>query len=118
MNESRLSDEALAELLTLTVEVDRCGNHTHRNHSGQLHRIHGPAVITPSGDECWHQDGQRHRTDGPAIALSSGTNMWYQNNLLHRTDGPAIECADGGKCWLLNGDQLTEEQFNERIKSL
>ena len=96
MNESNLSDASLAELLTLTVEVNQRGNIRYRNHLGQMHRVHGPAVIT-----------------------LSGTRYWYQNNQLHRIHGPAIETeTDGYKRWFLNGEHLTEEEWNERVKSL
>lgn len=40
-----MTDAALTELLTLTVEVNSNGT-TYRNHLGQRHRILGPAVIT------------------------------------------------------------------------
>ena len=58
MNDSDLCDAALAELLTLTVEVDTWGVTRYRNQSGQLHRIHGPAIISASGDEWWFQNGR------------------------------------------------------------
>ena len=96
MNNSSLSDDALAELLTLTVEVD--GNGTIRryfNHLGQKHRVHGPAVIHASGTCSWWMNGQRHREDGPALT-------W----------------PDGDKYWYLNGRKLTEEEWNERIRSM
>ena len=96
MNEPNLSDAALAELLTLTVEVD--GNGTIRryfNHLGQKHRVHGPAVIHASGTCSWWMNGQRHREDGPALT-------W----------------PDGDKYWYLNGRKLTEEEWNERIRSM
>ena len=95
MNNSSLSDDALAELLTLTMEVGSHGTTTYRNHLGQKHRVHGPAIIYPGGEK-----------------------RWYQHDRLHREDGPAIEWGDGRNDWLLNGEYLTEEQFNERIKSI
>ena len=95
MNETNLSDDALAELLTLTVEVNRWGTTIYCNHLGQKHRVHGPAIIYPGGEK-----------------------RWYQHDRLHREDGPAIEWGDGRNDWLLNGEYLTEEQFNERIKSI
>ena len=84
----------LAELLTLTVGVNSLGNRVYRNHLGQKHRVHGPAVITPGG----HQ-------------------LWYQNGMLHRTDGPALIWTDGGCEWWLNDEEFTEEEWNERINT-
>ena len=34
--------------------------------------------------------------------------------MLHREDGPAYEYADGTKEWYINGDLLTEDEFNQR----
>lgn len=33
--------------------------------------------------------------------------------VLHRLDGPAIEYADGSKRWCIDGNELTEEEFNK-----
>ena len=46
-----------------------------------------------------------------------GDKYWYLNDNLHREDGPAIEFASGDKYWYLNGKELTEAEFNARIKS-
>jgi len=44
-----------------------------------------------------------------------GDRIWRnQDGLFHREDGPAIEYADGAKYWYLNGQRLTEEEFNRR----
>ena len=38
----------------------------------------------------------------------------YRNSegQLHREDGPAVERTDGYKSWYLNGEELTEGEFN------
>ena len=95
MNESNPSDAALAELLTLTMDVNKYGTTRYRNQQGQFHRVHGPAITRPGG-----------------------TNLWWRNDRLHREDGPAIEYSDGDMMWYLNGEHLTEEEWNERVKSL
>ena len=95
MNESSLSDAALAELLTLNCRIGQFGETIYANSEGQLHRVHGPAVAYPNGSE-----------------------FWLQYDRLHRTDGPAINWANCTKRWYLNGEVLTEEQWNERVKSL
>ena len=89
MNESDLSDDALAELLTLIMEVDICGNIVYRNHLGQIHRIHGPAVI-----------------------YKAGGHQWVQNHKLHRTDGPAVTYRNGERRWYIRGREVSEEDFN------
>ena len=86
------ASDAVAELLTLIMEVDQWGS-TYRNPMGQLHREHGPAVERSSGDKAWWLNGQ-----------------------IHRTDGPAVECANGTRRWYLNGGHLTEKEFHERFK--
>jgi hypothetical protein len=46
-----------------------------------------------------------------------GTIRWYnEDGQLHREDGPALECADGDKSWWINGQRLTEEEFNRRTQ--
>ena len=95
MNESNLSDEALAELLSLNVGVNGYGTTMYRNHLGQLHRTLGPAVILVNGGQLWYQNGRRHRTDGPAVVDDNGYREWW-----------------------LNGEDLTEREWDERIKSI
>ena len=80
--------DAIAELLTLTVEVNKQGTRIYRNSLGERHRVHGPAVI-----------------------YYNGTTYWCLNDQIHRIDGPAIEYATGTRVWYLNGQQLSEEEF-------
>ena len=90
MNES---NDAVAELLTLTVEVNNYGTRTYRNSSGELRRHHVPAVEWANGD-----------------------THWYINSKLHRTTGPAVEYADGDTRWFLDGKCLTEKEFHDGLK--
>ena len=113
MNES---NDAVAELLTLTVEVDNYGTRTYRNSSGERHRHHGPAVECANGTKAWYQNDQPHRTDGPAIEWGNGDKSWWLNGQRHRTDGPAIEYASGTKAWWLNGQQLSEKESHDGFK--
>ena len=46
----------------------------------------------------------------------NGNKIWYLNGKYHREDGPAIERADGTKYWFLNGKELTEAEFNKKLK--
>lgn len=45
-----------------------------------------------------------------------GTIRWYKNGKLHRKDGPAVEYADGRQYWYINGELITEEEFNKQHK--
>ena len=65
----------------------------------------------------YNRQGQLHRENGPAVVLLFGTKIWYYNGKCHRVDGPAVECADGAKEWFINGVQLTEAEFNQRVKN-
>ena len=56
--------------------------------------------------------GVVHREDGPAIEYTNGTKYWLMDNKRHRVDGPAVEWCDGTKYWFINGEPLTEEDFN------
>ena len=110
------SSDALAELLTLTVTVDKLGTRIYRNSHDQIHRRLGPAIEYPDGTRMWYLDGQRHRTTGPAIEYTNGDKAWFLDGLRHRTDGPAIERADGTRRWCLNGEHLTEKEFHDNLK--
>jgi hypothetical protein len=71
--------------------------------------------VYTNGNKYWLLNGKLHREDGPAIEYSNGDKCWYLNGQLHREDGPAVEYSDGSKDWYLNGEQLTEEEFIERM---
>ena len=61
-----------------------------------------------------NSNGEVHREDGPAIEYSNGTKYWYLNGKRHRENGPVVECG-AYKYWFLQGEELTEEEFNARI---
>jgi hypothetical protein len=74
-------------------------------------------TVDNHGIKCWYNEqDQLHREDGPAIEYASGDKYWYRNGKLHREDGPAMECANGTKYWYINDNELTEAEFNARIK--
>ena len=72
------SDEILAELLTLTCVVDELGTIRYLNSEGQLHRVHGPAVIYKDGRKRWFQMGEIEirgaLQQSIAMGLRYGTN--------------------------------------------
>ena len=111
-----MSADALVEALSCTIETRDDGAVIYRNAEGQLHRTHGPAIIHPDGEEHWYQNGVLHRIGGAAITYSSGTKAWYRNGVLHRTDGAAC-ILNGIRYWFLNGEEVSEEEFNRRIAS-
>jgi len=60
------------------------------------------------------------------ICEKTGTKYYYQNRRFrkfHRENGPAIEWGDvfcknkefNSKEWYLNGEKLSEEEFNKRM---
>jgi hypothetical protein len=85
--------------------------------NGQLHRVDGPAIERANGDKEWWLNGRLHRVNGPAIEHVNGVKEWWLNGKRHRVDGPAIEWADSGPNeWYLNGQELSEAEFNARTK--
>lgn len=104
--------DTVFELLRLNVEINSKGTVCYSNSRGQWHRIHGPALIFPSGTKYWYQNGQLHRLDGPAIENADGDKFWYQNGQLHRVDGPAVERADGSVEYRIYGVKFNEDEFN------
>ena len=133
-----MSEQEVFDALKYRIEVDKRGTRRYFNGANQLHRLNGPAIECSDGHKEWIQNGLRHRTDGPAIELADGTKHWCRNGLLHRTDGAAIEFADGTKHWCrngllhrtdgpaiewydgeiewwINGEELTEADFNQLV---
>lgn len=39
--------------------------------------------------------------------------QWLKNGSLHREDGPAVVWRNGNKEWYLEGQRLSEEEFNQ-----
>ena len=89
-NQNNNELDALAEELTLQIEINGRGTIRYYNNKDELHRVNGPAVIYPGGSK-----------------------VWYQNNKLHRLDGPAETWADESKSWYINGVKYSEKDFNK-----
>ena len=86
--------------------------------NGQLHRIDGPAIVQSDGSREWVQNDLLHRIDGPAIVRPDGYRAWWQNGQLHRLDGPAVENSDGDCEWYINGEELTEAEWQQAAASM
>ena len=110
-----MSEVEVFNALKYRIEVDRWGTRRYYNNADELHRTDGPAVECSNGHKSWLQNGLPHRLDGPAIEYADGTKNWCRNGLLHRTDGPAIEWYDGEIEWWINGEELTEADFNQLV---
>ena len=109
-----MTDGQLIELLTIAHEMGADGEVRYKNSTGQLHRMHGPAVIYPDGTEVWYQRDKFHRIDGPAVIMPSGSQFWYQMDKLHRIDGPAKILFDGKCQWYLDGIPYPREVWELR----
>lgn len=110
---------------------------------GCLHREDGPAEIYNDGvggsSQHYYKHGMVHREDGPAVSdhrvikyeydgneiiitdITKSINVYYVNGVLHREDGPAIIDYRNGEIieqnYFIDGNFLTEEEFNTRSKS-
>ena len=77
------------------TEVDDDGTQIWRDEAVAVHRINGPAMISPNGDELWFSRGQLDRLDGPAVTRYNDAGIylqeWRRHGDLHREDGPAVE---------------------------
>ena len=113
-----MSEQAVFDALTYRIEVNEYGTRRYYNAAGQLHRLDGPAIERADGTKCWCQNSLIHRTDGPAIEYADGEKRWYQHSQRHRLDGPAVERSDGSMEWWINGEELTEADFNQAVKAL
>ena len=59
-----------------------------------LHRLDGPAIITPDGTQYWYKWGKLHRNGVlPSIEFKNGRNEWWKDGKLHR-DGDLPAVAD------------------------
>ena len=134
-----MSHDALIDRLSGSVETSLLGAIRYYNSDGELHRTDGPAVIYRCGTKFWCQRGERHRLDGPAVIYSDGSEVWYRNGRIHRVGGAAVSYPSGEQHWLqngqyhrtdgpasifrrarywyLNGEEVSEEEFNQRIAS-
>ena len=110
-----MTEASLFELLSLRCRVHSGGAMSYHNSDGRLHRVYGPAVEHSDGGREWYQNGQLHRLDGPAIAYSGGGWAWFQNGLRHRVDGPAEERPDGRRVWYIDGNLLTEAEWQQAV---
>jgi hypothetical protein len=90
-----MAELALCELLSLECRVCRDGTLRYYNALGELHRVHGPAVEYSDGDRAWYHSGQRHRLDGPAVEFGSDVRKWY-----------------------IDGDELTESEWQQAVASM
>ena len=102
-------------MITYTVKVDKYKN-TRWYLNDKLHREDGPAIENADGSKYWYLNDNLHREDGPAIENADGSKRWYLNDKLHREDGPAVEYADRSKRWYLNNKELTQAEFNAKVK--
>jgi hypothetical protein len=61
------------------IRIDKNGIKRYYNSLGQLHRLDGPAVINPDGNQLWYHNGKLHRENGPAANFFNGTQKWYMD---------------------------------------
>ena len=48
----------------------------YQDSEGRYHRVDGPAVIWPSGQQEWWVNGKRHRENDPAYIGADGSQEW------------------------------------------
>ena len=113
-----MTGAALFELLSLEFRVNSDGTMYYCNTQGQLHRVHGPAIVYSDGGREWYQNDRLHREHGPAVEYSDGRCAWWQDGLPHRLDGPAVEQPDGPCAWFINGIELTETEWQRAVASM
>ena len=111
-----MSKQEVFDQLKYRIEVGKDGRCRYYNIAGQLHRTDGPAVEWVNGEHRWYQSGLLHRDDGPAVEWADGSKSWWQNGQRHRTDGPAVELTCGYTEYRINGEPLTEAEFNRAVK--
>jgi len=66
----------------------------HHDAQGRLHKTNGPAVEWANGGKSWCMNGQLHRLDGPAV-ITPKRKEWWVEGKLHRQSGAAVEHNSG-----------------------
>lgn len=95
-----MSDELSDEYYRIVESA--IGSRLYVDSLNKLHRLDGPARITPTGDEEWWKHGQLHRLDGPAVKHEN-IQEWWEEGRLHRLDGAAVIYSDGTREWYRYG---------------
>ena len=57
-----------------------------------------------------------NKTTKPTYTSLEGYKEWRKDGDFHRTDGPAREWANGEKEWWLDGENVSENEFNQLTK--
>lgn len=79
---------------------------------GKRHRLGNPAIEHDNGWEEWYVEDKKHRNNGLPAITGQGKE-WYIQGKRHREEGPAIDLSSGYKEWWINGEHLSEENFNK-----
>lgn len=69
----------------------------------------------------YYVDGKLHRLDGPAVIRPNGNNSWWHEGKLHRLDGPALDWGRDGIGFFIHGRKVTETamiDYAKRIASI
>jgi hypothetical protein len=75
-----------------------------------------PICITAiKGVMIWRIGAFPHRVGGPAVIYPNGDEMWYRYGLKHRVDGPAVMYEIGHNEWWFDGDQFSFREWLEKI---
>lgn len=64
----------------------------------------------------YDEKGDYHNTDGPAFIGYDGTRIYYRHGKEHNPLGPAIIHPNTSVEYALNGERLTEDEFNRKQK--
>ena len=124
----------MTQTQTYTVEVTEYGDGSRgekwRDHNGELHNPHGPAVqgFYEGGMTerlGFYINGELHNINGPAVQMFYGDGtlqyqeFWIDGKELHNINGPAVQMFYGDgtlqyqEFWI-DGKELTKEQFKAR----
>jgi hypothetical protein len=75
-------------------------------------------MVTGNGAKIWYLNNSFHRVDGPAIIFPTGDESWYLHGKRHCEVGPAIDWIDMECGWFLHGEELTFNQWLAKTTGL
>lgn len=61
-----------------------------------------------------HENNEFHHAHGPSMVSSNGSCMYFVNDRSHNVDGPSQVCKGVPSTFHLNGQRLSEKEWEEQ----
>jgi hypothetical protein len=103
--------EVLSSLSLISQEVDTL-------EAPPIEKPYATTRTDYKGNQHFYDEaGRYHNTSGPAFIGYDGSQTYYRHGKEHNEKGPAFVHADGSVSYALNGQRLTQDEFERSRKS-